>query len=511
LNETTTFGYDNANRAVWKGLANGLVENYYYDTRSRPTWRGVLSGSTVLHKNAYVYNAASEVTASYQTGLETDYTYDAASQLTGESRTGYAATYTYDANGNRLTKTVNGVTDTYTYDSAHADKLMSVALGAGGSKTYGYDAAGRTTSVTTAGGTTNLTYDYEDRVKSITYPGGATNTFAYNGLDTRTQKVDSSGTKNYRRDGVGVTDPVLSDGVSTFTPGTSIRTGSTSTYTTSGLKNATGQTNASAALIATRTYDAFGNQTANTGTWSGPFGYAGQFGYQEDPDSGLKLLGHRYYDPSTGRFLTRDPARAGRNWYCYCNSNPIGRVDGLGLATGSIGGSLIGFPTPVNVFWIGIALGIDDIGNVGILLHGGFGFGGGVGLAGGPSIGVTEGRLKNGETRGFGKAGTFTLPEMPSGSFEIDDEVEVGHNWDENTRFSRSVSGWYAGPSCGAAVGGGGAGTGTRTFVLFNIYKVWEDLKRQFTNPGGSDPWNPQESLDRGMRRVLGAPPSTLD
>ncbi|MBS1717743.1 MAG: RHS repeat-associated core domain-containing protein [Armatimonadetes bacterium] len=190
---------------------------------------------------------------------------------------------------------------------------------------------GRTTSVTTAGGTTNLTYDYEDRVKSITYPGGATNTFAYNGLDTRTQKVDSSGTKNYRRDGVGVTDPVLSDGVSTFTPGTSIRTGSTSTYTTSGLKNATGQTNASAALIATRTYDAFGNQTANTGTWSGPFGYAGQFGYQEDADSGLKLLGHRYYDPSTGRFLTRDPAEDGSNWYIYCGNNPVASADVDGL------------------------------------------------------------------------------------------------------------------------------------------------------------------------------------
>jgi len=29
------------------------------------------------------------------------------------------------------------------------------------------------------------------------------------------------------------------------------------------------------------------------------------------------LLGHRYYDPSTGRFLTRDPIKDGRNWYAY--------------------------------------------------------------------------------------------------------------------------------------------------------------------------------------------------
>jgi RHS repeat-associated protein len=55
---------------------------------------------------------------------------------------------------------------------------------------------------------------------------------------------------------------------------------------------------------------------SSSGTWSGPFGYAGNFGYQQDA-SGLKLLGHRYYDPSTGRFLTRDPIKDGRNWYAY--------------------------------------------------------------------------------------------------------------------------------------------------------------------------------------------------
>jgi RHS repeat-associated protein len=72
--------------------------------------------------------------------------------------------------------------------------------------------------------------------------------------------------------------------------------------------------------------DAFGNQLTSTGTWQGAFGYAGDFGYQEDA-SGLKLLGHRYYDSSTGRFLTRDPAKDGRNWYVYCDSAPISNAD----------------------------------------------------------------------------------------------------------------------------------------------------------------------------------------
>ncbi len=91
------------------------------------------------------------------------------------------------------------------------------------------------------------------------------------------------------------------------------------------------QTSGLAAGQSTRTYDAFGILTASTGTPQGPFGFAGSYGYQEDKDTGLKLLGHRYYDPSTGRFLTRDPIKDGRNWYAYCGGNPLKGVDPTGL------------------------------------------------------------------------------------------------------------------------------------------------------------------------------------
>jgi RHS repeat-associated protein len=66
---------------------------------------------------------------------------------------------------------------------------------------------------------------------------------------------------------------------------------------------------------------------SSTGTSVGPFGFAGGYGYQEHPDSGLKLLGCRYYDPSTGRFLTRNPDYDGRNWYAYCANNPLASVN----------------------------------------------------------------------------------------------------------------------------------------------------------------------------------------
>lgn len=168
-------------------------------------------------------------------------------------------------------------------------------------------------------------------MKTIAGPG-VSNSFTYNGLDTRVGKVDSSGTSTYRRDGAGVTAPVLSDGSAVYTPGVSQRRAGATTFDLSDrLGTASRQTDVAKNTTATRTYDAFGMLVASTGTPKGPFGFAGGHGYQEDGDTGLKLLGHRYYDPSTGRFLTRDPVKDGRNWVAYCDNDPLGNVDPTGL------------------------------------------------------------------------------------------------------------------------------------------------------------------------------------
>lgn len=99
------------------------------------------------------------------------------------------------------------------------------------------------------------------------------------------------------------------------------------------------QTNSSQSLTVTQQYDAFGLLVSSTGTQTGPFGFVGGSGYQTDA-SGLMLLGHRYYDPSTGRFLTRDPAKDGRNWYGYTANQPTRKTDAAGqnafLAVGAM-------------------------------------------------------------------------------------------------------------------------------------------------------------------------------
>jgi hypothetical protein len=162
-----------------------------------------------------------------------------------------------------------------------------------------------------------LTEPEESPCPGITYPNSSTNTFTYNGLDTRVSKVDSSGTSTYRRDGAYVTDPVLSDGSLTHTPGISTRSGSTTTYQHSDwLGSNIRQTDSSEATTNQLRTDAFGMVMSPSGTHSRseaeipsqkacersepgrPLGFAGQHGYQMDADSGLMLLGHRYYDPS---------------------------------------------------------------------------------------------------------------------------------------------------------------------------------------------------------------------
>ncbi len=152
-----------------------------------------------------------------------------------------------------------------------------------------------------------------------------------NGKQHSMDMTDCLGSRTFKRAGIGVTSPVLSDGSANYTPSGENRAGVKTAYH-GGLKSFDSQTNSAQSVVGQRLTDAFGNQISGSGVWKGRFAYGGPYGYQEDPDTGLRLLGHRYYDSSTGRFLTRDPIKDGRNWYVYCDNAPISRIDPDGLA-----------------------------------------------------------------------------------------------------------------------------------------------------------------------------------
>ncbi len=160
---------------------------------------------------------------------------------------------------------------------------------------------------------------------------------------------DSTGLRTGMHPEMGVTSPVLSDGSASFTPSGEWRGGVKTAYH-GGLKSFDTQTNAAQSVVGQRLTDAFGNQISGSGVWKGRFAYGGPYGYQEDPDTGLRLLGHRYYDSSTGRFLTRDPIKDGRNWYAYCDNNPVSSLDADGLKPRAL--TDVEKQQVLNVIWI---------------------------------------------------------------------------------------------------------------------------------------------------------------
>jgi len=79
-------------------------------------------------------------------------------------------------------------------------------------------------------------------------------------------------------------------------------------------------------------YTAFGEEVYESGTVGTRYQYAGAWGY-ESFGSHLMHVGYRHYDPSTGRFLQRDPLGiiGGPNTYIYVQNAPIASTDSLGL------------------------------------------------------------------------------------------------------------------------------------------------------------------------------------
>jgi RHS repeat-associated protein len=100
-----------------------------------------------------------------------------------------------------------------------------------------------------------------------------------------------------------------------------------------GLGSTRALTDGSGTVTATYAYDAFGALRASTGTGATEFRFAGQ---QDDAALGYQYLRARYYDPSTGRFISKDPfggvatSPQTLQSYAYVRNNPINLVDPSG-------------------------------------------------------------------------------------------------------------------------------------------------------------------------------------
>ncbi|MDI1319846.1 MAG: DUF1990 family protein, partial [bacterium] len=84
-------------------------------------------------------------------------------------------------------------------------------------------------------------------------------------------------------------------------------------------------------LAAVYEYDAFGNTLRESGTYAAtnPWRFSTKY---TDVETGLVYYGHRYYSPSLGRFINKDPTeeQGGLNLYAFGSNNAVNGWDYLG-------------------------------------------------------------------------------------------------------------------------------------------------------------------------------------
>ncbi len=323
FSETTSWTYQNNDWLQTQTLQNGAVANYSYNPMGQLT--GLLNqigASTISDFSSIGYDGTgnrtavtASITGATSLNGSTGYTYDTKNQLTQETSTrdgGFTDNFAYDSAGNPTT--FKGLTKTYNANNQQT--------GTG----YVHDNNG---NPTTYGGVT-LAFDPENRMTSY----GSVLTAGYRGDGLRAWKQSATARTYFLYDGIL---PILEmDSSGSITATTSFaafglvsrREGSTSVfYNFDSEGNVAQRSDASGTVLSNHLFDSHG--ALRSGSLNEPFGYKGQFGYYTDQETGLQLLTQRYYDPNTGRFLTRDPIgyAGGISLYSYVTNNPVSWID----------------------------------------------------------------------------------------------------------------------------------------------------------------------------------------
>ena len=312
-----TINYRPDNRIANITYGNGVLTVYRYDKLGRTTEIKVVQGQTTLLDLAYGYDAVGNVVS---IGSES-YLYDFLNRLTSATGAWGTIKYGYDAVGNRLWLYQSPTNTTYTYGAYN--RLTSV-----GSTTYTYDNNGNRITSTTGGTTTRYNYDFENRLTSVSQSSSTLGNYTYSPLRTRIQKVESGTTTIYVSSGVNVLYEKIGSTISNYVFTGSIilakLTGSSMYYFHQDAVGSTRLVTTGSTTSFSSNYQPFGPQYGVSGT-DPTYKYTAK---PQDSATGLYYFGARYYEPSTGRFITRDPASDSRTdpqtscRYSYARNNP---------------------------------------------------------------------------------------------------------------------------------------------------------------------------------------------
>ena len=358
---TTSYAFDAAGRRThisspagsfdvgycdWNGKlaattnASGFMVEYAYDIMDRVTnisWK-TASGAT-LGGFGYEYDAVGRIVsrshAIGSTAFDRVYAYDDLDRLASDD----GVTYTYDAAGNRMTRTENGLTTTYTFGVG--DRLVSWTGGA-----YTHDIVGNVTRIERTGRPTlDLTWNSQYQLVSVATNGVFAEGYEYDALGRRVSTTTLEGTTRHVYDdgwqviadldanGNVVASYVWGDGIDNLL---AVKVGGASYYPLTDIQGTIwGYVDSQNNVVVRWQYDAWGNVVDESVSVPALSGLRYRFQCREwSAATGLVNFRMRWYDPATGRWLSKDPIGlgGGLNLYAFCGNNSLSMRDIYGCA-----------------------------------------------------------------------------------------------------------------------------------------------------------------------------------
>ena len=351
LGNTTKFSYDAAGDLTSTVYPGGSTGARSYDAAGRlSNLSYVNSSGAAIAGFGVTRDGLGQVTASAATGAVSpagqSYSYSSLNQLAADS----SGAYGYDPAGN-LVSLPGGKTQAFDPAGQLCWSASTATSTCGavpsGATEYGYSPEGNRTSATPASGAA-VAYGWNQANQLVSYTSGGTSVaYTYDGAGLRASATTGGASTQFTWDTVASVPLLLSDGTNFYVygpGGTPIEQISSSASATFLLQGPSGSTRMimsnTGAVLATFTYDSYGSLTASTGTATTPLLWQGQY---LDTTSGLYYLRARYYDPTTGQFLTVDPLVTTTNApYTYAGDNPVNGSDPSGLCVSLFGVACVG-------------------------------------------------------------------------------------------------------------------------------------------------------------------------
>jgi RHS repeat-associated protein len=321
------FSHDLSGRRTGLSYPNGVTTAYAYNPSGYLTSLTTRNTQqTIINSFSYAHDAMGNRASMTDILGSHDYTYDDLYQLIQATHPNLPSQqFKYDALGNRLNRVVDAdnrlLEDrsyTYRYDS-NGNLIERVRKTTGVMTSYSFDDENRLIRIESPEKVVGIKYDPFGRRIEKNVNGRITR-YVYDGANMVLEYGPNDRIKSRYIHSLMVDEPLaLERGREVYY------------YHADGLGSVRELTDDTGSIAKSYQYKSFGRIHSQTGTLHQPFTFTGR---EYDSEIGLYYYRSRYYNPRTGRFLTKDPigfAGGDVNLYRYTRNNPINWVDPTGM------------------------------------------------------------------------------------------------------------------------------------------------------------------------------------